>query len=1308
MTTSTAILPATLFAPFVPTDPLVPGTTLVEASAGTGKTYNITNLVVRLVAEEGLGIDRILVVTFTNAATAELKERIHRRLGEAIADLEGAEGAPPDDPVFALLAEGEPEARAERIRRLRSARRDFDAAAIHTIHGFCQRVLQRHAFESGTEFAAELVQDIAPLIEEVVDDALSESLWDLDDETCGYLVEDCGLRREPLLGLAWAVAGAADAVVEPQGIDLATWRARRDAFAAAWGAGRARVEAVLADAAARKLWRRGQRTYGPAHDARHLQEISDWLRDGPRFPLRWKDLPKAFLHATRDKVEEFGEGRVADPLFGEWQELLRLGEEAMAHPRVAFAHRVRRELEARLSRRGQISFDALLRRVRERVLGEGSEALVAGLRARFRAALLDEFQDTDAVQWGIFRRVFAEDPGAFLYLIGDPKQAIYSFRGADIHTYRRAAVTAGDRRFGMDVNRRSDGRYVAAMNALFREPPGVFGLDFVRYQPVRPAEANRPDRLIFSDGRAPLRIRWFDQRSAGDDGPPAGALTKGWAWPLLPRLVAGEVAALLEAGRLLRWEGGELVPDRPLGRRDVAVLVRKNAQARQVHRALLARGIPAVIAQAGSVWESDEALDLLAWLEALESPDREGPAIRLAASALVGWSAGRLHDALSGEAAGDGGRAAADFADLRTRVARWAGRLERAGFFAAVGDLLGDPRCGIVERLCSLPDGERRLTNLRHAAERLHVAATRERLGPGGLARHLRRARMRGDGDAEAAELRLESDSDAVHVVTLHKSKGLEYPVVILPYLWDGALLSARDKAALRYPREDGSLGLDLGMDPSLPPKDEHVALAEADALQEALRLLYVGFTRARHHAVAWWGPVNGADRSPLGVVLHGGGEDVPEGGRADRARARIGEGLEGSHDGLLADLRRLAATRGDDGRPLVEVLPAPAPLGEGEDEGPGGSDRTELEARTYARGRFDDRWRRHSYSSLVRGHGGAAAPVLPPDREALDHDGGEAVAEEEGEGAPTAGEAVGPWGDEAVPLADLARGEEVGTLVHKILELLDFQTLEEKAGRRRPLPRLVEDLGRRMGLPDPAQVRLLVDAVPGILATPLGEAVGGLRLADLAAGDRLDELRFDVPIARGTRWRNGKVADGAEIAGILGARRDHRGATGDEAVTGAYLEGLRSRPFGPLCGFLTGSIDLVFRRREAGGERYFVCDYKTNRLGPPGVPGKPGPSLRAHYTFPWLRREMERHDYYVQYHLYLVALHRLLRARLGREYDYDRHVGGAAYLFVRGMVGEAAAAPPGGGTLGIFFDRPPREVVVGLSRLLDPDTEEG
>lgn len=1303
MTTTTATLPATLLAPFVPTDPLVPGTTLVEASAGTGKTYNITNLVVRLVAEEGLGIDRILVVTFTNAATAELKERIHRRLGEAISALEGAEG-PPDDPVFALLAEGAPEARAERVRRLRSARRDFDAAAIHTIHGFCQRVLQRHAFESGAEFAAELVQDVAPLVEEVVDDALSESLWGVDDETCAYLVEDCGLGRDALLGLAWAVAGAADAVVEPRGIDLATWRARRDAFAETWEEGRGRVEAVLADAAARKLWRRGQRTYGPAQDARHLQEISEWLRGGPRFPLRWKDLPKAFLHLTRDKVEEYGEGRVADPLFGEWQGLLRLGEEAIAQPRVEFAHRVRRELEARLSRRGQISFDALLRRVRDRVLGEGSEALVAGLRARFRAALLDEFQDTDAVQWGIFQRVFAGDPGAFLYLIGDPKQAIYSFRGADILTYRRAARTAGDRRFGMDVNRRSDGRYVAAMNALFREPPGVFGLDFVRYQPVRPAEANRPDRLVFSDGRAPLRIRWFDQETSGDGGPPGGALTKGRAWPLLPSLVAGEVAGLLEAGRLLRWEGGALVPDRPLGRRDVAVLVRKNAQARQVHRALLDRGIPAVIAQAGSVWESDEALALLGWLEALESPDREGPAIRLAASPLVGWTAGRLHDALAGEAAGDGGRAASEFAELRAKVARWAGRLERAGFSAAVGDLLGDPACGIVERLCSLPDGERRLTNLRHAAERLHVAATRERLGPAGLARHLRRARLRGDGDAEAAELRLESDSDAVHVVTLHKSKGLEYPVVLLPYLWDGGMLSARDKSALRYPREDGTLGLDLGMDPGLPPKDEHVARAEADALQEALRLLYVGFTRARHHAVAWWGPVNGADRSPLGVVLHGGGEDVPEGGRADRARARIGVALKEGHDALHEDLRRLAGARGEDGRPLVEVLPTPVPRGDGADEGPGDPDGEGL-ARVYARGRFDDRWRRHSYSSLVRGHGGAAHPP-PPDREALDHDGGE--AEEEGVGAPSAGAPAGPWGDEPVPLAGLARGEDVGTLVHKVLELLDFQTLDEKGGRRRPLSRLVEDLGRRMGLPDPAQVRLLVDAVPGILATPLGEAVGGLRLADLAAGDRLDELRFDVPIARGTRWRNGKVADGAEIAGILGARPDRSGPSAGDVLTDAYLAGLRSRPFGPLCGFLTGSIDLVFRRRDAGGERYFVCDYKTNRLGPPGAPGRPGPSLRAHYTFPWLRREMERHDYYVQYHLYLVALHRLLRARLGREYDYDRHVGGAAYLFVRGMVGEAAASPPEGGPLGIFFDRPPREVVVGLSRLLDPDTEEG
>jgi exodeoxyribonuclease V beta subunit len=1336
---------------FRATDPLTPGTTLVEASAGTGKTYNITNLFVRLVAEEGMRVDEILVVTFTRAATAELRTRIRERLVEASRAVEAAlastDTAPPDDEVLALLALGtrgtlgtrasgdppsEREVLALRGERLRRAQEDFDLAAVSTIHSFCERALQFHAFESEVPFDLELVQDVESVRSELVDDWLARELSQLDDARHRAATDDCALTRASLLELARVATGTGEAPLEPSGPEMLGFRRAYDAwhegfsaFVARWRAG-AREEVRAAIHAAILAGELEKATYKPNKTDELLAKVDAWLAaEG-----RGVDLTTAnrAYFSPEQLAKKSKRGALSErPIFAELASVLS-GGGWQSGPRAAFAAWARRELPARLAARNQQSFDELLRTLRARVVDPlAGPPLVRAVRARYGAALIDEFQDTDDTQWAIFEALFGGDSGAHLYLIGDPKQAIYSFRGADVFVYERAKeATERARRFTMTVNQRSTEPYVAAMNRLFGGRSGVFDLEFIDYVPVEAAARNRRAGLRAASGdgpRAPLRLRWFGAEARGlsatspaAPSAPASAtpcvFNKGEAKQLVPALLAADVVELLGSGtEIARGEGfGEVAP------RDVAVLVRTNAQAAEVHEALLARGVPAIVAKAGSVIESDEAEALERWLAALDAPGRDGPARALAVSTLFGWTARELVAAQEVRASGEA-REAGDARWTRwlAAIAAWRALFDARGFSAAFARSIDDER--VLATLLTLPDGERRVTNVRHLAELLHVRQTTDRLGVAGLLQWLRLEREATGAPAEEAELRLESDADAVQVVTMHASKGLQYPIVFLPYLWEGSALSPRDQHNLRFhdrARDGRPLAVDLRLDTKSEPKPTHLAWATEEQLQEALRLLYVGFTRARHHAVAYAGPVSHYERSPLGVVLHGdpasadgaaqaGAGSAPQARRVDVARERIKEALEHDDASLRADLERLARGSELAGMATIELSVCPPPRAEVLAPRVGDDPRS-LTAREFRRASLDDGWARSSFTALTRGKelareaGGA-------------RDAGHAESAREGEDFDDVALAPGPSprateGGAERPLADvalfaLAGGTEIGKYVHKLLELLDFRTLHEKVAPRRPLAALVAALGDRMGVASEADRALLVAHLPDVLATPLGEALGDRALADVALGDRLDELKFDLPLAGGDAFLGDGAIDGRALGAIF-ARRHGLGL--DTVMRASYVAQLAALDFGQLAGFLTGSVDLVFRVLEparGGGEaRWFIVDYKTNLLGPRPGGGRVISSTLHDYALESLRAEMEHNHYYVQYHLYLVALHRYLRHRVS-DYDYDRHVGGAAYLFLRGMAGRDAPRD-GERVPGVFFDRPPREVIEGLSELFD------
>ncbi|WP_246098293.1 UvrD-helicase domain-containing protein [Rhodococcus spelaei] len=1087
--------------------PLPHGTTVLEASAGTGKTYAIVGLAARFVAEAGVDLADLLLVTFSRAATKELRERTRQRFASAAAALADPEAARRSaEPLIAHLADAHDDEVAARRRRLLQSLSDFDAATIVTTHSFCQRVLD------GLGVAGERDPD-AVLVEEA-DDLVTEVIGDL------YL-RDYG-RSPALLGPADARKAAKAAVFDGQAI-----LAPEDADGTEAG------EAVEFATAVRAEVLRRKRATG--------------VRDFDDLPL--------LLH-----------GVLADPEHG----------------------------------------DAACRRIRE----------------HYRVVLVDEFQDTDPLQWDILRRTFHGDRGAdtrALVLVGDPKQAIYAFRGAEVLAYLDA-VRSADSHQELTTNWRSDRPVIDAL-AHLHGGAALGHPDIV----VHPVGANHPTSRLPS--LPPLRLRYLPRAGAG----PVGRSGFPSVGPLRGRVaadLAADVVALLRRGDPLDLGAGP----RPVAPGDIAVLVRTNAQITLVHDALDRAGVPSVLAGGASVFTTAAARDWLWVLQAIEQPHRAAR-VRLAAlTPLLGHTATVLDE-----------RGDDVVADVGARLRELSAVFAQSGFAALFERLSA---AGELEaRLLAVHGGERTLTDLRHVAQLLNAVAVDESLGLTALTRWLTERMKDPTSGVVDRSRRLDSDAAAVQIATVHASKGLEYPIVYLPFGWDAAKKSVPDRLLLHD--DDNRRILDVGGQGS-PGYAQRKKKHETEEAGEELRLLYVALTRAKCHLVLWWAPSFSTSGSPLHRMLLG---------------RRPGELAVPLRSGVPADpvvaeqLSDWAASAGDVA--TVEAVGADPIVGE--EWVPQSGEAGELAAARFDRV-LDFRWRRTSYSALT----------------ASAHDAHALAASGVGSEVEDAGKDDEP--DEpplrlpddsgiASPMNGLPAGAVFGTLVHAVLEIVDTAAADLDAELLRCCR---EATTGQLSSVDPEQ--LAVGLAP-VLRTPLGSDAG--TLADIAPADRLPELEFELPLAGGDAPAV-EVLLGA-VAGLL---RTHLPT--DDVLAG-YADRLATLEPTPLRGYLTGSIDAVLR---LPGPRFVVVDYKTNRLAP-------GDVTTADYTRGAMAEEMMRSHYPLQSLLYSVALHRYLRWRLP-GYDPARHLGGAQYLFVRGMVGPDTPAG-----CGVFDWHPPAALVTELSDLL-------
>jgi exodeoxyribonuclease V beta subunit len=1202
------------------------GSQLIEASAGTGKTFTISALYLRLILGHGgeatgFGRDllppQILVVTFTDAATKELRERIRTRLAEA-ARFFRDETSAPDALISQLRKQFEPHQWPGCANRLDVAAQWMDEAAVSTIHSWCQRMLREHAFDSGSLFTQTLETDHSDLLGEVLRDYWRLFCYPMQGDALNWVRNHWGgpAALLPKIRGLFATEKNGDESRTPAELIEACLQERRAALVelkAPWCEWAGELLTICHQGVADKL------VDGRKMQARYFEpwceKLKAWAEDEV---LELLDLGTGFTRLTPDGMAEAWKGQTPDHPALTAMAGLKASLDALPTPDAAVLQHAASWVGARFEeekrRRAEMGFDDMLLRLDAALQTEGGERLAALIREQFPVALIDEFQDTDPVQYRIFESIYRiedNDPECGLFLIGDPKQAIYAFRGADIYTYLRARQATTGRLHTLGTNFRSSHGMVSAVNHLFESAEsreqgrGTFlfreknGDNPVPFQPVQ--SQGRKEQLQIDGQPVPALNIW----QLSSDQPLSGAVYR----QQLASACASEITGLLNGGQTgdagFVQEGKAFRGLRPS---DIAILVRDGKEAQAVRTELAARGVRSVyLSDKDSVFAAQEAHDLLAWLKACAEPDVERSLRAALACITLNLPLSELEQLNQDELSWE------------SRVMQFRGYRDlwrKQGVLPMLRRLLHDFH--LPQKLIARSDGERVLTNLLHLSELLQQAAG-ELDGEQALIRHLAEHLALSGLAGEEQILRLESDEQLVKVVTIHKSKGLEYPLVFLPFICSAKPVDG-SRLPLHYHDATGKAQV------SLKPTAELIIQADDERLAEDLRLLYVALTRAQH--ACWLGVADLKRGNNSASVLHLSALGYLLGGGASLAESAA----------LTLWLRDIAQ-----GNPAVKY--GDMPIATSDIYHPPRNDAI-LSAALLPKRKASENWWIASYSALrisdVLSVGSSEAPDSPQAQKLFDD---ERLDPE----APL--EIIAGGAD----IHRFPRGPNPGTFLHGLLE---WAGGENFSANREPLE---DAIARRCNLRGwEGWISTLSDWLQHLLKSPLPVGAGQPPVILEQLKQHRDEMEF---------WFASHKVDVLKL---------------DELVRQHTHNGVARVAAEPvlLNGMFKGFIDLTFEHEG----RYYVADYKSNWLG----------ADDAAYTVQAMEQSILDNRYDLQYVLYLLALHRQLKARLA-DYDYDRHIGGALYMFLRGTRSVSR---------GVYFARPPRELIERLDRMFQGKPE--
>jgi len=1180
--------------------PELSGINLIEAAAGTGKTYTIESLFLRLILEKDLRVDQILVITYTVAATEELRDRVRSRLSQALHMF--IQNSPPEDTLLKKLFAEHQENREKTIQKLTSAVHNFDLAAIYTIHGFCQRVLADFSFVSNALFQAEIITDEDPLIQEIVYDFWRQNILGLSPVYLHFL-QNPGKGLKPIT--PHSLCALAKQSLNHPNLKIVPDEPAPDLESV-------EQEYVQAFSELKRLWDEREdkirdlflntkalpkNIYRPDKLTDYLDKLSAFLHK------KWPDaqLPDKFHLFTTSHLTAKTKKNHEPPqdiLFDSCERLKDINEKLIKNYTLArrslkekFLRFVFQELESRKAKKNVLGFGDLLTHVHAALSGPAGLRLTSCLRQKYRAVLIDEFQDTDPLQYAIFSTLF-NCPGYILFLIGDPKQAIYSFRGADVFAYLKAREKC-THTYTLDTNWRSEPGLVQAINTVFKRHKNPFADARIKYTEVKPAP-KKQEKFTEEKYNANLVVYLASPKDLNQTKEELAASNLE---PVLARHTACEILRLLLAGQ----KNKALIGQKPVQPEDIAVLVRTHHQAQTVLEELKRLHIPCVIYNTGNIFTTDEAREIYLLLRAISNWTNDNYILTALATPFLGLTSADLKKLEQ-----DNEQWEAWVQKFYTLHQKW----QTKGIIAALNHLMLSETTR--QRVLSLSLGERKLTNYMQLIELLHQYERENSVRMAGLLMWLRNMMQNNSGsDREEHPLRLESDRQAVKIITIHKSKGLEFPIVFCPFLHAGSRIKDEQ---IFYHGDDGHLVLDLG---SKELKTKKI-VAEKEILGENLRLMYVALTRARHRCYLTWGKVKDADTSAPAYIFH-----LPQ---ADDSHSILSQAEERfkklNFEDIKKDLEELAhASEG-----CIEI----SSLGESElaprcrysgfeDED------EELSALNFTR-HLDKTWSITSFTSLTKSiyvqktefdepfYPGFLPQVATPDEKNI---------------------------------FTLEPGPKTGNLLHELLEQLDFKHPKDiedvipgqldKFGFAREWEKVIRDLMQR---------------VATLQLKP------GLNLKDVGLNERIAEMEFYLPLK------------GLEAETLQQLYQQWAFSFPHD-----FFQSVKDLDFQTTHGFLKGYIDLVFTHEN----KFYLLDWKSNYLG----------AELEDYAPKNLARVIKEHYYFLQYHLYTVALIKHLKSRMP-GFTYDQF-GGIFYVFLRGI----NESSPG---YGVFFDRPEEQFIAALS----------
>jgi len=1177
---------------FNPISTPLEGINLIEASAGTGKTYTIATLVVRLLIENGLNINQILVVTFTEAATTELKDRIRKRLEQMrqtflyILEEKTEQDFKPDN-ILLEIAKNHPEPQLA-LEKIKSAIYGFDEAAIFTIHSFCRKILQEFAFESGALFDIELAGDQSTILEEIAQDFWRQNLYHANPLFLDYLISK-KFTLENLIALLYKpswytnfsnlkLVPAVKLIALPFSEETYIEQYRKVQLL--WRQFSKEISKLLSNAIKNNVLN-GQ-IYQEKRLINWLKEMTLFSQNTPITPI----LPEKFDKFTINELNSNAKNKTFDHLFFRESQtlfdqanlLLENYQQQVLQLKHQLLHYANTELKERQKKQHIQSFDDLLidlycalEKTKER------EKLINVINYKYKAALIDEFQDTDNLQYTIFYTLFKE---TCLFFIGDPKQAIYGFRGADIFSYIEASKQAQERTYSLSTNYRSTSSLIQATNTIFQRRLNPFHLEEIHFSNATPPED-------ISNGFQPALHIHFLERN-----PQQETINKDLGKKNIAYFIANKISNLLNEG------------DFTAG--DMAILVRKNKEAHLLQKILQHYKIPAVLYSHENIFTSDEAIAIKYLLSALLETTNETAIKTALISDLFELNVEQLFLLSQDEH---------QWSIYLEYFQSYAQLWEQKGFMPMFRHLLfsGEQlfQKKLISHVLSFPNGERKLTNFLHLSEILHTTEKQQHLGMYELYKWLVEKISYLDKEEEH-ELRLESDEKAVKLVTIHKSKGLEYPIVFLPFIWDGRLQlkNTSEEFILHDPNENNALTLVLDNEKKKETSYKNQAILEEKA--ENARLLYVALTRAKTACHAVFGVFKEIENAAWTYLLFNEQENLSK----------------QSDQNLLNDLEEIV----HQSQHSIDISKIPyqkekvAVQLQGEKP-------TEFVVKRVSK-KLKKNWFINSFSGLS-GQMQIAEDQIDNRTQRLDTNIVEQIVKEKDD----------EISKEMDDIFHFPAGSKAGNLLHEMLEHLDFQKLESNLIQKK-LTFHHFDLKYQ-----PTVENLLENVVQSRLNN-------AFCLADISLSQRLNEMEFYYPV---------DLLVSQKMNALLIPYWEQR-----------WDISFKKPSFQTWQGFMRGFIDLIF---EHNGQ-YFLVDYKSNRLG----------FDLKDYTPDKLPVAMEEHHYFLQYHIYSVALHRYLAQRLP-NYNYEEHFGGVFYLFLRGM-------HPDYPQNGVFYDKPDANFISRFSQL--------